>query len=118
MPGRHVDFECDDPDLKDFFENDWGPHEETLIAVTYGLFFNDVCVAKFALANDRVDAQEMGATKAERAEALADIPPRKKGIQALSRRQNRPSGRRHFMEGKRHRRIHPEHRENFFRRLE
>lgn len=79
MPGTQVDFECDDPDLKDFFANDWEPHEETLIAVTYGLFFDGVCVAKFALANDRVDAQEMGATKAERAEALADIPDEKRG---------------------------------------
>lgn len=64
-------------DLQDFFSKDWIAHDEQLFAVTYGLYFEDYLVAMFSVANDRVDAKEMGKTEEDRKTALSKVPDSK-----------------------------------------
>jgi GNAT superfamily N-acetyltransferase len=60
---RDIEFQCGDGDLDGFFKDDWYPHFNQLLAVTYCMYQGERVVAMVSLFNDKIDANEMGSGK-------------------------------------------------------
>lgn len=58
-----IDFKCGDDDLDGFFRDDWFPHFDQLLAVTYCMYHGDRPVAMVSLYNDKIDAEGIGSAR-------------------------------------------------------